>query len=43
VSSQIANASAPTIVSSHSPRTVTIAMNVTHSTSEILRTIGTQL
>jgi hypothetical protein len=43
VNSQITNASAPTIVSSHSPRAVTSAMNVTHSTSEILRTIGTHL
>jgi hypothetical protein len=43
VSSQSAKAPAPRIVSSHSPRTVTSAMNVTHSTSEILRTIGTHL
>jgi len=43
VSSQTANASAPRTVSSHSPRAVTSAMNVTHSTNEILRTIGTQL
>ena len=31
--SQITNASAPTIVNSHSPRTVTSAMNVSHRTS----------
>ena len=43
MTSQITNASAPRIVSSHSPRAVTSAMNVTHSTSEILRTIGTHL
>jgi hypothetical protein len=43
VTSQITNATAPRIVSSQSPRTVTSAMNVTHSTSEILRSIGTHL
>ena len=43
MNTQTTNASAPTIVSTHSPRAVTSAMNVTHNTSEILRTIGTHL
>jgi hypothetical protein len=43
VTSQITNASAPKIVNTHSPRTVTSAMNATHSTSEIRRSIGTHL
>jgi hypothetical protein len=43
VISQIANASTPRTDRSHRPRAEAIAMNVTHRTSETLRTIGTQL